>query len=686
MNKIIKKSNINVILQKKIILDLKKSLKKLKNLHSSFDYIKISLTSPYRIKSWADRKLPNGKLIGEVLIPETINRITEQPEINGLFCEKIFGPLINWKCTCGKYSGYVANKICENCNVELTDSRVRRYRMGYIDLHNPVVHIWYLYGQPNYLCIFLRSFYNKLSITHLETFLYGNQDNKVKQISPFFVNNHQQKKIHSINEFTSFIKYLKLPNFSDHNKLYGAEKLKKVLDTLDLKSEVKNLRSCLNINTLNTIQNDEFFEQNLIKKIRLFESFISTKTNPSWMILTTLPVLPPHLRPLYELENGHIIATDINDLYKVVLHRNNQLFNIIDYDKRNTFFIFFKNYLVKLLQESVDSLIDNSRINIAKKTHTNNHLKSLTEILIGKEGRFRQTLLGKRVDYSGRSIIIVGPTLKLNQCGLPYIIIKELLYPFLVKEIKNQFSYLLKDINILLQKNKPYIWALLSKLILKHCVLLNRAPTLHRFGIQAFDPFLTLGNAITLHPLVCTGFNADFDGDQMAVHLPLYNVSQLEIRTMMRPSYNILSSADGTLLLKPSQDIVIGCYYLTLLITNLKSNIKKWFSNENEVILAYYQKKISLHTPVLVRYYISNLYFQIDNKILKFTTITLNEIKIYKKIKSLNTLNKYYFLTNIGIIIAYKLNSCKYLLTELFLETSPGRLIFSINLKKSIII
>ena len=377
-------------------------------------------------------------------------------------------------------------------------------------------------------------------------------------------------------------------------------------------------------------------------------------------------------------------------MYRSVIGRNQRVISLL--------YRFVSPELVtiqarRLLQEMVDSLIDNSRLPKNKTFLLNDKpLKSLTEILEGKQGRFRQSLLGKRVDYSGRSVIIVGPTLRLNQCGLPYQMATELFQPFLINELlKTKIkapSHNTKLAHLIIKKNKPFVWTLLEKLTRKHCILLNRAPTLHRFGIQAFDPLLILGQAIHLHPLVCTGFNADFDGDQMAVHLPLYQASQLEARTMMRPSYNVLSPSNGEVILKPTQDMVIGCYYLTLMIKNNSYIMKKWFPNEDNALGAFYQKKLTIHTPILIRYSILNFDIQIENQQLKFNDkhffLNQREIFIHKIFAVGSNSSKYYLITTIGILIVRKINEYDYKITDLFLETTPGRLIFSMNFKNLI--
>lgn len=668
------------------LLELEKILGQLENLHSSFDYLRITIASPERIKLWAERVLPHGEILGEVLRSETINFRTHQPETYGLFCEKIFGPLKNWKCRCGKYNGFVLDKICEECNVEIIEARVRRYRMGYIDLTCPISHLWYLKGVPSYLTIVLSCLEPKIKTTDIENIVYFREFNEKNFFLIFSDQNSEE--FQAKNELKNLLKLR--PNYSGKKfspKRRGAELIKTVLENIDLKFEIQKARSEIDVISANPDP------KSFIRRIRILESFLSTKTNLSWMILTILPVLPPSLRPLLELDNGRLVAADVNEIYRLIITRNQRLF-----DFRS---LFVPELITiqgrKLLQECVDSLIDNARVPKERKITLNNKaLKSLSEILEGKQGRFRQSLLGKRVDYSARSVIVVGPTLRLNQCGLPYQIGIELFQPFLIHELlKTKIkapSYNTKLANIIIKKNKPFVWTLLTELTKKYSILLNRAPTLHRFGIQAFDPVLILGQAIHLHPLVCTGFNADFDGDQMAVHLPLYESSQLEIRTMMRPSFNVLSPASGEVILKPTQDMVIGCYYLTLLVTKNKQILQKWFSNEKEALKAFYQKKINLHTPILVRYRICNLLFEIENKKLKLQsskqTLLFKEVDILiSKIFYTNSIpQKAYLITNIGVLTAQSssIHLKKWHLTNLFLETTPGRLIFSINFKNAI--
>jgi DNA-directed RNA polymerase subunit beta' len=698
------------------ILELEKSLLKLENLHASFDYLRVSIASPSRIRNWAERKLPNGEIVGEVLKGETINFRTHQPEIHGLFCEKIFGPIKNWKCKCGKYNGFILDKVCEECNVEIIEARVRRYRMGFIELTCPITHLWYLKGVPNYLCILLRTFSEKLTVSDIEQIVYFKEGERIiSKNSPFYPFFYPEKKREFLNELNPLLANdiknelnkvnVRKEAFSTtelHQKYskeripkrrLGSEILKAALESINLEKEIKKARNFIDPLPLQQINFSVIAEKSLIRRIRILESFLATKMNPSWLILTILPVLPPNLRPLLELESGRLVAADVNEIYRLILTRNQRLFDFL--------YEFVAPDLItihgrKLLQEGVDSLIDNSRLPKEKTFSLNNKaLKSLTEILEGKQGRFRQSLLGKRVDYSGRSVIIVGPNLRLNQCGLPYEMALELFQPFLMNELlKTKIkapSHNTKLANVIIKKNKPFIWLILSSLMKKHAILLNRAPTLHRFGIQAFDPVLILGQAIHLHPLVCTGFNADFDGDQMAVHLPLYEASQLEARTLMRPSFNLISPSNSEVILKPTQDIVIGCYYLTLMIKKYSFVIKKWFSNEKEALSAFYQKKIEIHTPILVHY--SSFLFEVklENDKLYFYDSLMQldsnskEIILLKIFPVfLGSLKKYFIITNIGIFSVFENEKQRLYITDLFLETTPGRLIFSMNIKNSL--
>lgn len=669
---------------KNIVL-IQQKLIKLENLHSSFDYLKIAIASPEKIRSWAERKLPNGEIVGEVKRPETINFRSHQPEIYGLFCEKIFGPVKNWKCRCGKYNGYVSETICELCDVELTESRVRRYRMGYLQLTCPILHFWYLKGIPNYLLLLLKCIDEKYKISEIEDLIYFRKLSTVTEDE-----NDLNRFLNETKEIKDFSVFQEINKKKKKNR--GAEILKVALDSLNLPLEISKRRFFIQ----KTMSPSKIFSYKKIylekikielKIIRILESFLATKTKPSWMILTSLPILPPSLRPLMELENKRLVAADINEIYRLIITRNTRLFEFLNkYMSPDLISIQSR----KLLQESVDCLIDNSRLPKSRTFYLNNKpLKGLTEILEGKLGRFRLTLLGKRVDYSGRSVIIVGPNLRLNQFGLPYEMAIKLFEPFLIHELLETKikppSYNIRLARVIISKRKPFIWTLLEKLSKKYSLLLNRAPTLHRFGIQAFDPVLILGQAIHLHPLVCTGFNADFDGDQMAVHLPLSNASQVEVKAMMRPSNNVLSPSNGEVILKPTQDMVIGSYYLTLLLLNKKTLIKKWFPNETSALVCFYQKKLSIHSPIFVRYSLIDFFVELEKDFFFLSDFILSSEKqkvlIYKTFQFGQQPLKYYFLTNVGIFIGRITPKGNYQLTDFFLETTPGRLIFSVNLK-----
>lgn len=558
------------------------------NISQDFDFIKINLASPGSIRKWGQRTLPDGQIIGEILNSETINYRTFKPELDGLFCERIFGPVKSWECYCGKYKlirspGF----ICERCGVELTEARVRRHRMGYIELSYSVIHIWYLHSQPSYISLLL----NK-PLKDLDKIVYFYEDNLESN--------------------------LKIPQWMDSNSLYlGAEKIRIDLKKLNLISEIKKLRTFYlkvkepipedgikrAFSTKYTYSKTKEISKKL-KQLRIFEHFTSTKSRPEWMVLTVLPVIPPGLRPMVQLDGGRFATSDLNELYRRVITRNNRLLKLIE--------IYAPDIIVnnekRMLQEAVDTLIDNGRRGKEAVNINNRALKSLADVIEGKHGRFRQNLLGKRVDYSGRSVIIVGPTLKLHQCGLPYEIAVELFQPFLVHElIYLGYATNLKGAKKIIQQNKLIIWKLLEKIMNNHPILLNRAPTLHRLGIQAFEPILVEGRAIRLHPLVCPAFNADFDGDQMAVHLPLSFEAQSEAQLLMLAPHNFLSPATGQPILSPSQDMIIGCYYLTTNnIQNLKS-ANHYFSSLEDVILALEQNLVDLHSLIWVRHSIETI-------------------------------------------------------------------------------
>ena len=552
-------------------------------MKKAFDYVKINLASPSRIKSWGKRILPNGQSVGEVTKPETINYRTLKPEMNGLFCERIFGPVNDWECYCGKYKRVRHRGIvCERCGVEVIESKVRRHRMGFIELASPVTHIWYVKARPSKIALLI-----DLSLKEIEQIIYFNA---YVVINPGNYTGLAYKQLLTENDWLA----LDCENDESENIeiAMGAEAIKKLLDQLNLDEESKNIRASLPF--AKRPERDK-----LIKKLRIIDQFIASKCKPSWMVLNILPVLPPDLRPMVQLDGGRFATSDLNDLYRRVINRNNRLARLKD--------ILAPELIIRnekrMLQEAIDALIDNGRRGKAVVGLNNRPLKSLSDIIEGKQGRFRQNLLGKRVDYSGRSVIIVGPELKLNQCGLPREMAIELFQPFVIHQlIYDGLVNNIKAAKNIIQNNEVLAWEILAQVMEGHPILLNRAPTLHRLGIQAFEPVLVHGRAIKLHPLVCPAFNADFDGDQMAVHIPLCLEAQTEARLLMLAPNNFLSPATGEPILTPSQDMVLGSYYLTTNNPSQQQPIDSYFSDFNDVILAYQQSKINLHTFVWVRY------------------------------------------------------------------------------------
>jgi DNA-directed RNA polymerase subunit beta' len=458
------------------------------NIKQDFDYIKINLASPKRIKQWGERILPNGQIVGEVTKPDTINYRTFKPEMEGLFCEKIFGPIKNWECYCGKYKRVKPKEvlICERCGVEVTESRVRRHRMGYIELVSPVTHVWYLKGIPSYLSLLV-----KYKLKVLEEIIYFNS---------YLIINTENKKNNLENDPTIYFSEEEILLFENKNKRIGAEAIKSLLENIDLNKEILKNRLALSLGDFG----QEFFEKNknpdneyrdtrekIIRRIRLIENFLSTGSKPSWMILDAIPVIPPGLRPMVQLDSGRFATSDLNELYRRLITRNNRLARLLK--------MFAPSIVVhnekRLLQEAIDTLIDNGKRGRKALGANNRPLKSLSDIIEGKHGRFRQNLLGKRVDYSGRSVIIVGPSLKLNQCGLPHEIALELFQPFIIHQlIRNGLASNMKLAKKLIRNGEKIVWQILETILKKHPILLNRAPTLHRLGIQAFEPILVPGD------------------------------------------------------------------------------------------------------------------------------------------------------------------------------------------------
>ena len=549
----------------------------------SFDYVKINLASPSRIRSWGERILPNGETIGEVIKPETINYRTLKPEMGGLFCERIFGPVNDWECHCGKYKRVRYKGItCERCGVEVIESNVRRHRIGFVELASSVTHVWYVKGRPSKIALILN-----ISLKELEQIVYFNS---YVIVNPGSNSKLSYKQLLVETDWQVFD--ATETDISDVEISIGAEAIKTLLSQLDLETESKELR--LLIPSAKGADREK-----LIKRLRIIDQFIASGSEPSWMVLNIIPVLPPDLRPMVQLDGGRFATSDLNDLYRRVINRNNRLARLQEIMAPE---LIIRNEK-RMLQEAVDALIDNGKRGRAVFGLNNRPLKSLSDIIEGKQGRFRQNLLGKRVDYSGRSVIIVGPELKLNQCGLPREMAVELFQPFVIHRLI--FEGLVNNIKAaknIIQNNETLAWEILEQVMAGHPILLNRAPTLHRLGIQSFEPTLVEGRAIKLHPLVCPAFNADFDGDQMAVHIPLCLEAQSEARMLMLAPNNFLSPATGDPILTPGQDMVLGCYYLTANNPTEQMLTEQYFYSFDDVIIAYKQAILHLHTFVWVRF------------------------------------------------------------------------------------
>ena len=558
---------------------------------NNFEYMKIGLASPDKIRSWS---------FGEVKKPETINYRTLKPEKDGLFCERIFGPTKDWECHCGKYKRVrYKGVVCDRCGVEVTRAKVRRERMGHIELAAPVSHIWYFKGIPSRMGLVL-----DMSPRALEEVIY---------FASYVVTDPgdtalEKKQLLSEKEYRAYrdkygVKF---------QASMGAESIKKLLSDIDLNKDVEALKE-----ELKTAQGQR--RTRAIKRLDVLEAFRGSGNEPSWMILDVLPVIPPELRPMVQLDGGRFATSDLNDLYRRVINRNNRLKRLLDLGAPS---IIVQNEK-RMLQEAVDALIDNGRRGRPVTGPGNRPLKSLSHMLKGKQGRFRQNLLGKRVDYSGRSVIVVGPNLKMYQCGLPREMAIELFKPFVMKElVEKGIAHNIKSAKRKIERLQPEVWDVLEEVIKEHPVLLNRAPTLHRLGIQAFEPTLVEGRAIRLHPLVCTAYNADFDGDQMAVHVPLSSEAQAEARLLMLAAQNILNPKDGKPVVTPSQDMVLGNYYLTLEREGAVGE-GSIFNDTSEAILAYQNGYVHLHTRVAVRASSLNneTFTEEQNKQLLLTTV-----------------------------------------------------------------
>lgn len=538
---------------------------------NNFDAIKIGLASPEQIRAWSS---------GEVKKPETINYRTLKPEREGLFCEKIFGPQRDWECHCGKYKRVrYKGIVCDRCGVEVTRSKVRRERLGHIELAAPVSHIWYFKGIPSRMGLLL-----DMSPRALEKVLYfasyvvidpGPEETGLSKKQLLTESEYREAVEKYGNSFVAMM---------------GAEGIKKLLEEIDLDHMAQELKK-----EIREVSGQR--KVRAIRRLEVVEALRKSGNRPEWMILDVIPVIPPELRPMVQLDGGRFATSDLNDLYRRVINRNNRLKRLLELGAPD---IIVRNEK-RMLQEAVDALFDNGRRGRPVTGPGNRALKSLSDMLRGKQGRFRQNLLGKRVDYSGRSVIVVGPDLKLHQCGLPKEMALELFKPFVMKKLVDQgFVHNIKSAKRMVEKARPEVWDVLEEVIKEHPVLLNRAPTLHRLGIQAFEPVLVEGRAIQVHPLVCPAYNADFDGDQMAVHVPLSAEAQAEARILMLSAHNILSPAHGRPLATPNQDVVIGCYYLTIIRQGAKGE-GRLFASPEEAMLAYYTGHIALHAKIKVR-------------------------------------------------------------------------------------
>ncbi|MFL1780790.1 DNA-directed RNA polymerase subunit beta' [Candidatus Hepatincolaceae symbiont of Richtersius coronifer] len=598
--------------------------------NNDFDVIAISIASPDKIRSWS---------YGEVKKPETINYRTFKPEKDGLFCAKIFGPVKDYECLCGKYKRMKhKGVICEKCGVEVIQQKVRRERMGHIELAAPVVHVWFLKSVPSKIGMLL-----DINSKDLEKVLYFEKYIVVDPGVSTFKNN----EIISEEEYRDTVEKLGESSFKAE---MGAEAIKEILVNLDLELEIKNLRVFLQESS-----SDIKSKKNL-KKLKILESLVASGTKPEWMVMDVLPVLPPDLRPLVPLDGGRFATSDLNDLYRRVINRNNRLKRLIEIGAPN---IIVRNEK-RMLQEAIDALFDNTKRGNPITDGNKRPLKSFADMLKGKQGRFRQNLLGKRVDYSGRSVITVGPYLKLHECGLPKKMALELFKPFIYSKLQSYgIASTIKIAKKIVEKERPEVWDILEEVIKEHPVLLNRAPTLHRLGIQAFEPKLIEGKAIHLHPLVCAAFNADFDGDQMAIHIPLSLEAQLEARVLMMSSNNILSPANGKPIIVPSQDIVLGLYYLSLERDGEKGE-GKLFGNISALESALENKVVTHHTKIKYRLQIMNDKGENVNRVVDTTPgrVILSEQLPEKNLVSFDLVNKVLTKKEVANLIDYIYRIC----------------------------
>ncbi|MDP2701455.1 MAG: DNA-directed RNA polymerase subunit beta', partial [Candidatus Rokubacteria bacterium] len=548
-------------------------MKKKDIIPQDFEAVAMRLASPERIEEWS---------WGEITKPETINYRTQRPEKNGLFDERVFGPEKDYECYCGKYRGIrFRGIICEKCGVEITRAVVRRERMGHIELASPVSHVWFFKGLPSRIGQLL-----DMSLRELEKILYFEE---YVVLEPGKVPGLKKKDLVAVD------KTRKLQDEHGHDAFtvgMGAEAIRELLRAIDMDLLARELRTQMGVET--SVQK----RKKIVKRLKVVEAFLKSGNQPEWMILEVLPVIPPELRPLVPLDGGRFATSDLNDLYRRVINRNNRLKRLMELRAPE---IIIRNEK-RMLQEAVDALFDNGRRGRVITGPNNRPLKSLSDTLKGKQGRFRQNLLGKRVDYSGRSVIVVGPYLKLHQCGLPKKMALELFKPFILRKLEERgIASSIKAAKKFVEKERPEVWDILEEVVTEHPVLLNRAPTLHRLGIQAFEPILVEGKAIEIHPLVCTAFNADFDGDQMAVHVPLSMEAQMEAQVLMLSANNILSPSNGAPVAIPTQDMVFGIYYLSKERAGAKGE-GRLFADPEEVRIAYDNEDVDLQARIRLRY------------------------------------------------------------------------------------
>ncbi|HTI98925.1 MAG TPA: DNA-directed RNA polymerase subunit beta', partial [Dongiaceae bacterium] len=535
------------------------------------DHVAITVASPESIRSWSK---------GEVKNPETINYRTFKPEKGGLFCERIFGPVKDWECSCGKYKRIKhRGVVCDRCGVEVTLARVRRERMGHIELAVPVCHIWFFKCMPSRIGLAL-----DMTARHLERVIY---------YEDYLVVDAGSTPLKQ-NQLLSETEYREARETYGNDAFVakmGAEAVREALAKVDLAKQIDQLQIAM------TETKSKQIRKKVAKRIKLLQGLQSSKSRPEWMILTVLPVIPPDLRPLVPLEGGRFATSDLNDLYRRVINRNNRLKNLLSLKTPE---VIIRNEK-RMLQEAVDALFDNGRHGRAVTGAGNRALKSLSDMLKGKSGRFRQNLLGKRVDYSGRSVIVIGPELKLSQCGLPKKMALVLFEPFIIRRLKELgYVHTVRSAKKMIERQTKEVWDILEEVTKGHPVLLNRAPTLHRLSVQAFEPMLIEGEAIRIHPLVCTAYNADFDGDQMAVHVPLSVEAQMEARMLMMATNNIFSPSSGKPIITPTQDITLGCYYLTAepRKPHSKEHVLPLFGSKSEVLFAHAEGDLTIHTRI----------------------------------------------------------------------------------------